>query len=100
MKHMEFGGLEDDYFFELPRGEVTLSVGHKASPMGGNQVRLSLEGPGMTSSVLRPSDLGLVGFDGLWEAGMSQAYGVTDQTVTKLVDALQKMEKGKTGQPV
>lgn len=100
MRHMEFGGLEDDYFFVLPRGEVTLSVGHKASPMGGNQVRLSLDTPGMTSSVLRPSDLGMVGFDGLWEPGLSQAYGVPNHVVTRLVDALQEMEKGKTGHPV
>lgn len=99
MRHMEFGGLEDDYFFGLPRGEVTLSVGHKASPMGGHQVRLSLDGPGMMSSVLRPSDLGLAGFDGLWDAGMSRAYGVPNRTVASLVEALQGLEMGVPESP-
>ena len=93
MRHMEFGGLEDDYFFERPRGEVTLSVGHKASPMGGNQVRLSLEtAPGMMSAALSPSYFGITGFDGFWEAGDSQAYGVPDGAVTQLVNALQGLE--------
>ena len=99
MRHIEFAGLEDDYFFELAQGEVTLSVGHQPSPMGGNQVRLSLDPrPGQMPSMLHPSGVGVAGFDGFWEPGLSQAYGVPNDAVSRLIQALQGREAPDTEQ--
>ena len=91
MRHMEFGELEDVYFFDLPQGEVTLAVGHEASPMGGNQLLLTRDG-----SNVHPSDLGVSGLDGLWVEGDSKAYGVPDEVADRLVEELEHLEGALT----
>ena len=72
--------------------------------MGGNTVRLNLfstnPGMGPVPPSPRPSDVGIAGFDGLWEgdsfpeiqAIAASAYGVTDGAVARLVDAMKQLE--------
>ena len=104
MRHDEYAGLQDVYYFDLSQGSVMLTVDHRPSPMGGHTIRLALlsgdEGSGPLPSTLRPSDVGVAGFDGLWEDDAypevqrmsSGAYGVPDDAVARLVDALSRLE--------
>ena len=38
------------------------------------------------------TELGIVGLDGLWAEGDSQAYGVSDEVAGRLVEELQRLE--------
>ena len=94
MRHEEFGGLQDVYFFELPAGSVGLTIDHRPSPMGGHQVSLQrFDGPPAT----RPSDVGVAGFDQLWDEGFTIAYGVSSVTVAELVDRFTYLEGAPQG---
>jgi hypothetical protein len=79
--------MQDVYFFELPGGPVALAVDHRPSPMGGHQVSLTRD-----EHPLRPSQLGVAGFDSLWEDGLGQAYGVSDAVAAALLESLQRAE--------
>jgi hypothetical protein len=106
VRHEDIAGLQDLYFFDLPVGSVGLTVDHRRSPMGRNTVRLNListnPGMGPVPPSPRPSDVGIAGFDGLWEddpfpevqAIAASAYGVTDSAVARLVDAMLQLEDG------
>lgn len=112
MRHEDIAGLQDLYFFELPVGSVGLTVDHRRSPMGGNTVRLNLfsarEWTGPIPASPRPSQVGVAGFDGLWEddalpevqSTCASAYGVPDGAVARLVDALQHLEERATREAV
>jgi hypothetical protein len=104
VRHEEIAGLQDLYFFTLPVGSVGLTVDHRQSPLGGSTVRLNVfstnPGMGPVPPSPRPSDVGIAGFDGLWEddpfpetqAVAASAYGVTDSAVARLVDAMKQLE--------
>ena len=94
MRHEDIGGIQDLYFFELPAGSVALTIDHRPSPMGGHQVSLQrFDGPPAT----RPSDVGIAGFDELWDEGFTIAYGVSSETVAELVDQFMQLEGAPQG---
>jgi hypothetical protein len=106
VRHEGFAGLQDLYYFELPRGTVLLTVDHRPSPMGGHTISLGLFDEGSRLIPLtRPSEVGVAGFDRLWaddpfpeiQMACASAYGVPDETVARLVQALERLE-GVTAQ--
>lgn len=107
MRHDGFAGLQDLYYFDLPRGTVVLTVDQGPSPMGGHTISLCrFEEGSRLFPLTRPSEVGVAGFDRLWaddpfpeiQAACASAYDVPDETVARLVQALERLE-GVTAQP-